>query len=40
VIGRARFGNMAIANSDAGANAYTNEAIDQGFRAVQELKAS
>jgi spermidine dehydrogenase len=40
VLGRARFGNMAIANSDAGANAYTNEAIDQGFRAVQELKAS
>ena len=40
VIGRARFGNIAIANSDAGANAYTNEAIDQAFRAVQELKAS
>jgi len=40
VIGRKRFGNIAIANSDAGANAYTNEAIDQAFRAVQELTAS
>jgi spermidine dehydrogenase len=37
VIGRARFGRIAIANSDAGANAYTNEAIDQGHRAVMEL---
>jgi len=40
VIGRKRFGNIAIANSDAGANAYTNEAIDQAFRAVNDLKAS
>jgi spermidine dehydrogenase len=40
VIGRKRFGNIAIANSDAGANAYTNEAIDQAHRAVQELTAS
>ncbi len=40
VIGRKRFGSIAIANSDAGANAYTNEAIDQAFRAVQDLKAS
>lgn len=40
VVGRKRFGNIAIANSDAGANAYTNEAIDQAFRAVQDLKAS
>ena len=40
MIGRARLGNIAIANSDAGANAYTNEAIDQAFRAVQELKGS
>jgi spermidine dehydrogenase len=39
VIGRQRFGNIAIANSDAGANAYTNEAIDQAHRAVQELLA-
>ena len=40
VLGRKRFGNIAIANSDAGANAYTNEAIDQAFRAVNDLQAS
>src|SRR5882724_5600343 len=39
VIGRAPFGRIAIANSDAGANAYTNEAIDQAHRAVGELLA-
>jgi spermidine dehydrogenase len=37
VIGRARFGRIAIANSDAGAAAYTDSAIDQAHRAVQEL---
>jgi len=37
VIGRKPFGKIAIANSDAGANAYTNEAIDQAYRAVIEL---
>jgi spermidine dehydrogenase len=37
VIGRAPSGRIAIANSDAGANAYTNEAIDQAHRAVTEL---
>jgi spermidine dehydrogenase len=37
VIGRKPFGSIAIANSDAGANAYTNEAIDQAHRAVVEL---
>jgi spermidine dehydrogenase len=37
VIGRKPFGRIAIANSDAGANAYTNEAIDQAHRAVSEL---
>jgi len=37
VIGRKRFGSIAIANSDAGANAYTNVAIDQAHRAVMEL---
>ncbi|HEY2820424.1 MAG TPA: NAD(P)-binding protein [Candidatus Acidoferrum sp.] len=40
VIGRAPFGRIAIANSDAGANAYTNEAIDQAHRAVTELTKS
>ena len=37
VVGRARFGRIAIANSDAGAAAYTDSAIDQAYRAVQEL---
>ncbi|MFT4769182.1 MAG: spermidine dehydrogenase [Glaciecola sp.] len=36
-IGRQTFGNVAIANSDAGADAYTHTAIDQAWRAVQEL---
>jgi len=35
---RKTFGRIAIANSDAGASAYTNEAIDQAWRAVGELK--
>ncbi len=34
---RARFGRIAIANSDAGAGAYTDVAIEQGHRAVYEL---
>jgi spermidine dehydrogenase len=38
-IGRKAFGRLHIANSDAGAFAYTNEAIDQGYRAVQEVIA-
>ena len=37
VIGRERFGNIAIANSDAGAVAGLEEAIKQGLRAVKEL---
>ena len=36
-IGRASFGPIAIANSDAAAAAYTDAAIDQGHRAVEEL---
>jgi spermidine dehydrogenase len=36
-IGRQTFGSIHIANSDAGAFAYTNEAIDQGLRAVAEI---
>ncbi len=39
VVGRKPFGNIAIANSDAGADAYTNVAIDQAHRAVRELLA-
>jgi len=38
-IGRARFGPIAIANSDAAAAAYTDTAIDQAHRAVEELLA-
>ena len=36
-IARKRFGRITIANSDAAAAAYTDQAIDQGYRAVQEL---
>jgi len=36
-IGRQPFGNIHIANSDAGMFAYTNEAIDQGWRAATEI---
>ena len=37
VLGRQPFGRIAIANSDAGASAYTDTAIDQAFRAVNEI---
>ena len=37
VIGRARFGRITIANSDSGRAAYTDSAIDQAHRAVNEL---
>jgi spermidine dehydrogenase len=40
VVGRARFGRIAIANSDSGRAAYTDSAIDQARRAVSELLAS
>lgn len=36
-IGRQRFGRIAIANSDAGASAYVDSAIDQAWRAVGDL---
>ncbi|MEO8681631.1 MAG: NAD(P)-binding protein [Vicinamibacterales bacterium] len=39
VVARRRFGRIAIANSDAGAYAYTDCAIDHGHRAAQELLA-
>ena len=39
VIGRKRFGRITIANSDSGAAAYTDSAIDQAHRAVGELLA-
>jgi spermidine dehydrogenase len=37
VVGRQPFGRIAIANSDAGAAAFTNTAIDEAHRAVSEL---
>ena len=36
-IGRQRFGQITIANSDAGADAYLQVAVDQAWRAVNEL---
>ena len=39
-VGRKRCGNVTIANSDAAWNAYTHEAIDQAWRAVNELKSA
>ena len=39
VLGRQRFGSIAIANSDAGASAYTDVAIDQAHRAITDLLA-
>jgi spermidine dehydrogenase len=40
VVGRQRFGRVTIANADAGAAAFTNQAIDEAHRAVQELFVS
>jgi spermidine dehydrogenase len=39
VVGRAPFGRITIANSDSGAQAYTDSAIDQAYRAVGEAFA-
>jgi spermidine dehydrogenase len=39
-LGRKPFGRIAIANSDAAAAAYTDQAIDQAHRAVNELIAA
>ncbi len=36
-VGRKRFGRIAIANADAAAAAYTDQAINQAYRAVNEL---
>lgn len=37
VVGRQRFGRISIANSDAGASASINAAIEQAHRAVSEI---
>ncbi len=39
VIGRRPFGRIMIANSDSDGRAYTNVAIDQAYRAIQETLA-
>ena len=39
-LGRKPFGRIAIANSDAAAAAYTDQAMDQAYRAVGELIAA
>lgn len=39
-VARKPFGRITIANADAGAYAYTDSAIDQAWRAVQELSKS
>jgi spermidine dehydrogenase len=39
-IARRPWGNVAIANADAGASAYLGNAVDQAYRSVQELPAS
>lgn len=38
-IARQTFGRIAIANADAAAAAYTDQAIDQAYRAIRELAA-
>ncbi|MGA9526827.1 MAG: NAD(P)/FAD-dependent oxidoreductase, partial [Terriglobales bacterium] len=40
VIGRQPFGRITIANSDAGASAETDTAIDEAHRAVHEILKS
>ncbi len=37
IVGRQRFGQVTITNADPGAPAFTNQAIDEAHRAVQEL---
>jgi spermidine dehydrogenase len=37
IVGRQPFGRIAIANSDAGGQAYLDGAIDQAYRAVGDL---
>ena len=39
-IGRGQFGRITIANSDAAAAAYTDQAMDQAYRAVNELASA
>ena len=36
-LGRRRFGNISIASTDAASNAMTEAAIEQAYRAVEDL---
>jgi spermidine dehydrogenase len=38
VIGRKPFGRITVANSDSAADAETDAAIDQAYRAVHEIR--
>ena len=40
MIGRKPFGRITIANTDSGATAYTDVAINEAYRAVHELIAT
>jgi spermidine dehydrogenase len=40
IVGRQPFGRITIANSDSGAAAYTDSAIDQAHRAIAEVLAT
>ena len=40
VVGRQRFGRIAIANADAAASPHTDAAINEAYRAVNELSGS
>ena len=37
VVGRRRFGRIAIANADAAGSSHTDAAIEQAYRAVREV---
>ena len=39
VQGRVPFKNVSIANSDSASFAYTHSAINEGYRAIQDLPA-
>lgn len=39
LIARKPFGNIVIANSDSDWSAYMHSAIDQAYRAINEIKA-
>ena len=40
VVGRRQLGRISVANSDAGASAYIEAAIDEAYRAITEIESS